>query len=271
MMKSYIDNYRLILQYYKKTLSYMAIIIPIIFVFGVPKEISELDTCIKLEYTIAVFILSFIISTLKWALRSSIDINLNGEKKIIIKSGNLFDQKDIIVIPVNRYFDTEVNDEIISPRSIHGQFVEKYYPYNIDELDRKIDEELKDKKYDIDGNRPSGKKKKYPFGTMAEIKLADKTFLLVALTDFDYAQHVIPNVLGYWQVLFKLTDYASRSTQGKLLSMTAIGTGNARVVDSTDDAVKNIIQVFKTMRPSLAANIQIIVPPKTWIGVNHDF
>ena len=46
-----------------------------------------------------------------------------GKIKIEIKVGNIFEEKDLKVIPCNEYFDTMVNDKIISKNSLNGKFI----------------------------------------------------------------------------------------------------------------------------------------------------
>ena len=80
-----------------------------------------------------------------WILRKteSATLKLNKATDIHIKYDDLFKTDGIKVIPVNEYFDTHVGDGIISPDSLHGQFIRRYFNGREDELNDKIKEQLK--------------------------------------------------------------------------------------------------------------------------------
>ena len=58
--------------------------------------------------------------------RRELTLEMRPQLKVHIREGNLLKEKGIIVIPVNNYFDTIVDDVIVSRKSVHGQFVNSY-------------------------------------------------------------------------------------------------------------------------------------------------
>ena len=75
--------------------------------------------------------------------KKKINIRITEIFQLTVEEANLFDQKGVMVIPVNDYFDTHVGDGIIDPKSVHGQFINKLFNNRLDELDQKIANSLK--------------------------------------------------------------------------------------------------------------------------------
>lgn len=74
--------------------------------------------------------------------KNKIKLKLSDKVKAQIFFGDLFESKEIIVIPVNEYFDTIVDEKIISSNTIHGKFVQKFFGGNEAELKKQIKKEL---------------------------------------------------------------------------------------------------------------------------------
>lgn len=109
-------------------------------------------------------------------------IRKSFKKDITIKFGNIFSEEGFKVIPFNEYFDTLVDEEVVSSSTLHGIFLNNYVD-DINELEGKL---LKDLKLlgvpaGINFNRNKGKKQRYGLGTC--IRFYD--YLLVAFSRFD--------------------------------------------------------------------------------------
>ena len=106
--------------------------------------------------------------------------------RIHISFGDLFAKKGIVVIPVNEYFDTIVDDHIIAHKTIHGQFIDKYFANDIAALDSMIDRELQGKPTEVPRyHRNHAKVTPYPVGTCIDIVHNGVTYVLFALTKFN--------------------------------------------------------------------------------------
>lgn len=75
----------------------------------------------------------------------SLTILMRPQLQVTVKEGDVLKERGIIVIPVNNYFDTIVDDVIISKKSVHGQFVLQYLAENPDvkQLNKLISDDLK--------------------------------------------------------------------------------------------------------------------------------
>jgi hypothetical protein len=67
----------------------------------------------------------------------SIDLDIEGSK-VTIKAGDIFLEPGLKVIAFNEYFDTMVDDRLISCRSLNGIFISHYLPGTLSQLDHHL-------------------------------------------------------------------------------------------------------------------------------------
>ena len=123
-----------------------------------------------------------------WQTRSKkkITLELSSELKLTVCEGNLFQQKGIICIPFNEYFDTHVGNGVVDEDSVHGIFITKYFKDRIPELEQKIRSRLPEKYLEDHPRRMSYcPTRKYELGTCIDIREGENTYVLFALTHFD--------------------------------------------------------------------------------------
>ncbi len=180
---------------------------------------------------LAIIILCCIYSCCMTKRKTKFTFTLNPQFKLTMEKGDIFDKKGIIVIPVNEYFDTHVGDGIISPKSVHGKWINKYFANNIDELDQRIEDEVSRINDTIKGNvvRAPAKSVKYELGTIIEIHEDDKIFVLVALTHFDQSNHASVDRDEYSDIFDKLINYLAHMHGNQAVYMPLLGTGLARL------------------------------------------
>ena len=143
--------------------------------FPISDETRKISVVIFLSVCVAIFIGVLIFANLTQKIKLKI-----RNTKIIVQVGDLWKSPGKKVIPMNEYYDTE-NLGIISERSLHGQFIEKYknkekelYEHIVQTLNRR----------NIKGavlKRSKGKNIRYDLGTICEYD----GFLLLAYTSFD--------------------------------------------------------------------------------------
>lgn len=111
---------------------------------------------------------------------SRVDLKLNNST-LTVKTGDIFLEKGLKVISFNEYFDTQVDDKIISRDSINGkylntiddlEFLDEYINNNVNAKDNLIDKNI---------DRPMGKKNRYKLGTIIEYE----DYLLTAFSKFE--------------------------------------------------------------------------------------
>lgn len=173
-----------------------------------------------------------------------IDLKI-GKVDLNIKVGDLFKEEGMKVIPVNEYFDTQVDDNIISQTSLHGMYVKEYLKYNdLESLNSKIEECLKNYKYEENLKRLNGKKKNYAIGTTININ----DYILTALTKFNDKNEAYLSMQEYLKFLNDFWNEINRIHNGRIINVPIIGTGISRInpVLSEQEFLEQIIWSLKT-------------------------
>lgn len=202
------------------------------------------------------FAASWILLTAYRTARQEKTIRYNG-KSILIKTGDIFEENHCIVIPVNRCFDTVVDDVLISSRSIHGQFIKRYFP-EPSALDKLLDAKLPDTGKECTAGK-GGKTKEYPLGTIAPITIGDRTFILLALTRFDENNVAGCELSEYCQAIDRLLEYLNDNGQGYEVSMPLIGSGLSRLHTEPESVLELLVTLIKTNGKAYPKQISIIL------------
>mgnify|MGYP003177665410 FL=1 len=162
----------------------------------------------------------------------SLTILMRPQLQVTVKEGDVLKERGIIVIPVNNYFDTIVDDVIISKKSVHGQFVLQYLVENPDvkQLNKLISDDLK-KRYhrSTPTNRTVGNTASWALGCCADIEWKGNIYVLFAFTNFDNENHASIHPAQVPNVLSKLTKHLSEIATDKPIYMPLFGTGLSRL------------------------------------------
>ncbi len=198
--------------------------------------VTEISTLISQyqfsQYYLAsiVFIVSLLYAIISIWRKNKLSLNITTKIHTNVYYGDLFKAKGIIVIPVNEYFDTIVNDKIISSNTLHGKFIKSFFNNNETELKEQITKSLsKIEPINTNMSRRYGNKKRYPLGTVAIVKQKDKTFFLLALTRFNDNYRAEITKSEYQRVIMDLFDFMEQYSQGFKINMPLIGNGHSGV------------------------------------------
>ncbi|WP_319594894.1 macro domain-containing protein [Streptomyces sp. ID05-04B] len=92
---------------------------------------------------------------------------------VVVKVGDLFAEQSGLIIGFTDVFDTSTEDgDIISPRSVQGQFLEKVFHGDTAALDEALRGALSGSpvlESESEASKPRGKRDRYPLGTVAVI------------------------------------------------------------------------------------------------------
>ena len=170
----------------------------------------------------------------------------NRDIRITIVVGDIFKQKGSMIIPTNTTFDTCMEGEFISSKSIQGQFQNKFFKNNLTSLDNMISSSLKETKIkeEINDGRKT-KIKRYNCGTVAKIIHNKKKYYFLAIADVNKVgspnakyDNIIESLQGLWSFLGENKHIES-------LVIPIIGTGRAGIADATRmKVIKEIILSF---------------------------
>lgn len=162
--------------------------------------------------------------------KRNIELSLADKVKAKVFYGDLFESSEVIVIPVNEYFDTTVDEKIISSKTVHGKFIQRFFGGNEADLKKQIKKELAQyEPLETNSERKSGNKNKYPLGTVCEVKNGSKVFYLLALTRFNANHRAEVKNSEYQRVLCDLFSYVEQNSQGRKVSIPLIGAGHSGV------------------------------------------
>ncbi len=101
--------------------------------------------------------------------KTKVKLKLGENLKVDVEYGDLFEKNGIIVIPINDYFDTLVDEKVVSSNTIHGIFVKRFFTGNEKQLKRMLVASLKNiTPIEINKSRRQGNQSRYPLGTVAE-------------------------------------------------------------------------------------------------------
>lgn len=191
-----------------------------------------------------IVILCWIYSCYMNQRKTKVSFNFNPQFKLTVEKGDIFEKKGIVVIPVNEYFDTHVGDGIISPSSVHGKWINKYFSGDIGQLDNLITPKLIGKSHKSKTSRKNGKNQRYKVGTCINIPVGDTIFVLLALTHFDSENHAYLKRDDFARVFDKLINYLKSLQIEKPIYMPLIGTGLSRLGRSPQRILNFLVDVI---------------------------
>ena len=205
--------------------------------------------------------------------QKQIKIRISENFKLTVKEGNLFDQKGVIVIPVNDYFDTHVGDGIIDPKSVHGQFIHNLFRDRIKELDDKISESLQTQ--NIQGKeveqRINGKSVKYSLGDCADVMDGGNRYVCVVTTEFDADNIARLTRDKLSTVVYGLFNHIELVAGRDSVNMPVIGAGNARLNRDAERILHYLIDLFdfSLSEKRLLGGVNVIIPSSKTINLGR--
>lgn len=191
-----------------------------------------------------------------------VDLDIEGST-VTIKTGDIFEQQEFKVIAFNEYFDTQVDDKIISSKSLNGIFIKRHFPTSIVDLDGHIEKYQFDENEVIGENttRRIGKKKKFCIGTICVYK----EYILTAFTKFDEYNRASLTMPEYLEFLINFWDKVNKVYAQKNVSVPVFGSGITRIKEhkniSDEDLLKIMLWTFRIseMRFKYPAKLTIII------------
>lgn len=219
-----------VLDIFIKILGAISTITSLILIFiDIPESCKGISVLLK--FLIFLFIILLIIWLYANKL-SKIKIDIGGTS-IIIKKGDIFNEEGLKVIPFNEYFDTIVDNKIISEKSLNGKFVKRYFK-NIDDLNELIrtDEDLNKKDNVIETNIDrKGNTTKYKLGS----SLVIDDFIITAFSHFNEKNEANLSMSQYINFLLTFWNEINRVYAQKSVTVPVFGSGITRFAGKFND------------------------------------
>lgn len=207
------------------------------------------------------FIVLYIFMWWRYNNLRSLSLLIDGSK-VVVTTGDLFKQPGFKAIAFNEYFDTQVDEKIISKNSLNGIYIEKFSNKSVEDLNKIINDyqfeegELIESKVDR-----VGKSKKYKLGTICIVD----DFLLVAFSKFDKQNKAVLTMPEYLEFLINFWDGVNKVYSQKSVSVPIFGSGITRIKEhkniSDEELLKIMLWTFRIseMRFKYPAKLSIII------------
>lgn len=212
--------------------------------------------------TFVVLILIYLIIWHRANNLTNINIDIDGSN-VFIKCGDLFLENGLKTIPFNEYFDTEVDDKIISNKSLNGIYINRFFKNKVHELDKFIVENSDNS--DIINNQYSrpqgGKNVKFKLSTL----FVYDDFIITAFSKFDEHNRATLTMPEYIEFLINFWDRVNRIYAQKSVSVPIFGSGITRIKEhkniGDEDLLKIMLWTFKLsgMKFKYPAKLNIVI------------
>ncbi len=194
---------------------------------------------------------------------------------VYVQYGNVLNKKEVlkpqerrnIVVPVNRCFDTLVDDDLVSANTLHGKTMKKLYAkryFTQETLESAIQESLQGQNLQPETvpleEKPKGNRKRYPVGTVAQVSISDTcTFFFLALSTFDRELHAHTSEEDYVLSLCRLFRFCNVRSQRYPVVMPLIGGGGSNVWADEREILEYIVKFLSLNRLLINCDVHIVV------------
>ncbi len=252
---------------YWNSISIISTIISFVLIFvSVPD-----DWKIKTVCAAALVVILIVLYICKWQKANKLqNVSMKINKtSVTIKCGDIFKEEGLKVIAFNEYFDTIVDDEIISRNSLNGIFINSYVS-SVDELDNAIstDEHLKKCIFTTNSDRTKGKQIRYKLGSMFKFN----EYLLLAFSKFDVNNRAQLGQKDFIKCLLKMWQEIDIFNNGYTINIPLLGSG--MTVRSLDCTEQELVEALLTslrlsgLRLNNNAKINIVIYGKSVENIN---
>ncbi len=189
---------------------------------------------------------------------------------IKVKVGDLFNEDSDLIIGMNDTFDTEKGN-VIKTKSIQGQFLTTVYNDDTPRLNKDLTAALTDISGIKDGNKPQGKKIRYPIGTVATLNVGTKKYYCSAYSFMGNdlkAQSDIKKLSTSLDMLWE--EIRQKGQRGKV-AMAVLGSDLARIgTASHSNLIKLIVSSFllASRESPISEQLTIVIYPSNLEKVN---
>ena len=182
---------------------------------------------IGIDYLVVLVVL-FVILWLMANGKTKVSLKINNST-VNVFYGDIFAQKGYKVVAFNEYFDTIVDDRLISENSLNGQYIRRYV-HDVTELDKIItrDRHIKETLYSVTNvSKKYGKKTRYHLGVVCK----NGDYFLLAFSHFDEQYRANLTLQQYTACLMKMWSEIDALYGGKTVSIPLLGSVITRFRD----------------------------------------
>lgn len=192
--------------------------------------------------------------------KSSITISIRG-MSISICRGNIFECSGLKIIGCDTHFYTQVDDVVISKKSLHGQLVTEHGKK--DEIDNIVRIEAQRLGLKINDNGTYN----FPLGTIIcyNSTVDNNKYLMLALTELDDCNRAHTDSVTYESTLIKMWEEIDRVYASNDVVLPLLGTGITRFRDGRkkdEAALRCMLCTLNNSGITLNSKIKILINSK---------
>lgn len=169
----------------------------------------------------------------------------NTDISIALSIGDMFDEAGNMVVPINTSFDTSFEKNLISKKSVQGQFTIKCFP-DPSHLASTIDQLLKLEMPPIPApTKTMGNKHRYEIGKVLTVSIGgDRYGYLLATGDMNDSGVASSTYENIMTSLGSLWEHLRERGDVEQINMPLLGTGRGRIKESRETIIKTIVHSF---------------------------
>jgi hypothetical protein len=194
--------------------------------------------------------------------RSRVKFRLpNTNTVLAVEFGDLFEEDGDLLVAVNESFDSKLG-QIVSPSSVHGGFITKFYNADSDRFADEAAQQLGGFAYE-DVAREWGPSRKYPIGTTIVLRQGNRNAYLFAFTVTDSATaKASATVPILWNSLSTALREVHNRGNGRDLALPLIGNGRSGLDIAPQHLLRLLVLIIVQTSKiyPLPANVKIVAP-----------
>ncbi|HCU0712586.1 TPA: hypothetical protein OUF27_002923, partial [Enterococcus faecalis] len=163
---------------------------------------------------------------------ATIDI---GGTSVLVKKGDIFKEDGLKVIPFNEYFDTIVDNQVITELSLNGKYIKKFGDvHKLDELiysNTFLNSSENILEEDVSRNGNIGKKVRYKLGSSIVVD----DYVLTAFSKFNQKNEAQLTMTEYINFLLNFWNEINRVYAQKSVTVPIFGSGITRFKGGFND------------------------------------
>ncbi|MBV8759852.1 MAG: hypothetical protein JO257_21360 [Deltaproteobacteria bacterium] len=206
--------------------------------------------------------IAFAIGVGRMAAQRAATIKIPGTNATVhVEEGDLVSFAGHRIVSANEYFDCQLGRHV-AKESIHGQIIDHEFGGSAELFERAVDVALEGVAAE-DASRSSGRKKRYPIGTVAPVHHGPNIIFLVALSHTDAnTLKATATSSDLWHVLRSVWEAVRVHSNGRPVAMALMGTGNAGIGLPYTKALEFILLSLldESRRNTIPTEIRVMAP-----------
>lgn len=225
----------------------------------------------------SIWIASFALYAIWFSRQKWIEVfEANNDCHVYVQYGDVFSGDEVdkpnerrnVVIPVNRCFDTIVDNDLVSTKTLHGIAFKKLYAtgqYDENSLNTELQKDLFTRQGLIptsisENAKRRGNLQRYDVGSVAEITTTGNcTYFFMALSTFDYGLTAHTTREDYVLAMQRLTEYCNARAQGYPVVIPLVGAGMSKTKNSERAILEYTVKLLKINKDLITNDIHIVV------------